>query len=37
LAIAQLGIKAIILEDKPDNDEWEIIHIFVVGVKFAPG
>ncbi|MBT3188886.1 MAG: aldehyde ferredoxin oxidoreductase [Anaerolineae bacterium] len=34
LAIAQLGIKAIILEDKPINDAWQIIHISAEGVKF---
>ncbi len=36
LAITQLGIKALILEDKPDDDAWQIIHISAEGVEFHP-
>lgn len=36
LALAHLGIKALILEDKPDNDVWQVIHISAKGVNFEP-
>ncbi|MEN8173580.1 MAG: aldehyde ferredoxin oxidoreductase C-terminal domain-containing protein [Chloroflexota bacterium] len=36
LAIAHLGIKALILEDKPKDDQWQIIYLSAGGVKFIP-
>lgn len=36
LALTQLGIKALILEDKPADDEWQIICLSAEGVKFEP-
>jgi len=36
LALTHLGIKALILEDKPDDDAWQIIHISAEGVNFEP-
>ncbi len=36
LAITHLGIKALILEDKPENDEWQILHLSADGVTFDP-
>ncbi len=35
LAITHIGIKALILEDKPDDDEWQIIHLSDA-VEFEP-
>jgi len=36
LAITYLGIKAIILEDKPEDDAWQIIHLSKKGAIFEP-
>lgn len=36
LQLAFLGIKALILEDKPDNDEWSVLLINKEGIKFIP-
>lgn len=36
LALTHLGIKALILEDKPDDDEWQIIRLSVDGAEFEP-
>ena len=36
LAITHLGIKALILEDKPDDGEWQIIHLSTTGAIFEP-
>jgi aldehyde:ferredoxin oxidoreductase len=36
LAITHLGIKALILEDKPENDEWQILHLSADGATFDP-
>jgi len=36
LALTHLGIKALVLEGKPDDDAWQIIHISAEGVKFDP-
>lgn len=33
-ALAHLGIRALIIEDKPDNDAWQLIHISAEGVIF---
>jgi len=32
--LAKLGIKALILEDRPENDNWVVIHISKDGVRF---
>lgn len=34
--LARLGIKAIILEDKPEGDNYSLLHITKDGVKFLP-
>ncbi|NOY99525.1 MAG: aldehyde ferredoxin oxidoreductase [Chloroflexi bacterium] len=36
LALTHLGIKALILEDKPAGEEWKIIHLSADGVRFEP-
>ena len=36
LAITHIGIKALILEDKPDDDEWQIIRLSAAAVEFEP-
>lgn len=36
LAITHLGIKALILEDKHDDDEWQIIRLSADAVEFEP-
>ena len=36
LAITQLGIKALILEDKPAGDDWQILHLSASGARFDP-
>ena len=36
LAITHLGIKALILEDKPENDEWQILRLSADGATFDP-
>ncbi|MFH1636711.1 MAG: aldehyde ferredoxin oxidoreductase C-terminal domain-containing protein [Chloroflexota bacterium] len=36
LAITHLGIKALILEDKPDDDEWQVIRLSATGAEFEP-
>ena len=36
LALTHLGIKALILEDKPDSDEWQILHLSADGATFEP-
>ena len=36
LAITHIGIKALILEDKPENDEWQILHLSADGATFEP-
>ena len=37
LQLVRLGIKAMILEDKPEDDDWSIIHISPEGVRFEDG
>lgn len=32
--LAQLGIKALIIEDRPENDHWQIIHLSNKGIRF---
>jgi aldehyde:ferredoxin oxidoreductase len=34
LNLVSLGIKALIIEDKPENNEWSILHISREGIKF---
>jgi len=34
--LAKLGIKALILEDRPEDDNWVVIHISKDGVRFDP-
>lgn len=34
--LANLGIKALILEDRPEDDNWKVIHISKDGVRFDP-
>ncbi|MDX1414213.1 MAG: aldehyde ferredoxin oxidoreductase C-terminal domain-containing protein [Candidatus Promineifilaceae bacterium] len=36
LQLTQLGIKALILEDQPQDDEWWILHLSAAGVHFEP-
>lgn len=36
LHLAHLGIKALILEDKPENGEWSILLVDHHGIKFEP-
>ena len=36
LAIIHLGIKVLILEDKPENDDWQILHLSTDGATFEP-
>ena len=36
LAVARLGIKALLLEDRPDDDRWWVIVIDGDGVRFEP-
>ncbi len=36
LALTYLGIKALILEDKPDDEGWQIIHLSMDGAEFEP-
>ena len=33
-ALAALGIKALIFEDKPETDSWTLLHVSAEGVKF---
>ncbi len=35
-ALAQLGIKALIIEDEPDQEEWWVLHLSVDGAEFDP-
>ena len=35
LALAHLGIKALIFEDKPETETWSLVHISAEGVRFA--
>ncbi len=37
LYMAFLGIKALIIEDKPDNDDWSILLVNHEGIKFESG
>ncbi len=37
LQIINLGIKALILEDQPEDEGWWIIHVSADGVRFDPG
>jgi aldehyde:ferredoxin oxidoreductase len=32
--LAQLGIKALIIEGRPEDDEWQVIHLSKEGVRF---
>jgi aldehyde:ferredoxin oxidoreductase len=34
LALAHLGIKALIFEDKPETETWSLVHISAEGVRF---
>ncbi len=36
LALARLGIKALILEDRPDDADWWVLHLSADGVRFDP-
>ena len=36
MALVMLGIKALILEDKPDGDDWWILELNKQGVHFTP-
>ncbi len=36
LALARLGIKALILEDRPAGDDWQVLHLSAEGVRFDP-
>ena len=36
LQMAMLGIKALIIEDKPVDDEWSILFVDHTGIKFEP-
>ncbi|NJD58630.1 MAG: aldehyde ferredoxin oxidoreductase [Anaerolineales bacterium] len=36
LQMALLGIKAILIEDKPDNNEWSILFVDHEGIRFEP-
>ncbi|MGB9641029.1 MAG: aldehyde ferredoxin oxidoreductase N-terminal domain-containing protein, partial [Anaerolineales bacterium] len=36
LKLVYLGIKALIFEDQPENDNWQIIHISKNTIKFEP-
>jgi len=36
LALTHLGIKALILEDRPETDEWSILLLTTEGAKFLP-
>ena len=36
LAVARLGIKALLLEDRPDDDRWSVIVITPEDVRFEP-
>jgi aldehyde:ferredoxin oxidoreductase len=35
-ALAHLGIKALIIEDRPENDNWWLLHLSSEGVRFEP-
>ena len=34
--LTQLGIKALIVEGRPEEDDWQIIHLSKEGVRFDP-
>jgi aldehyde:ferredoxin oxidoreductase len=34
LQLVSLGVKALIIEDKPDGDDWSILHVSKDGVRF---
>lgn len=36
IKLARMGIKAIVIEDKPEGDDYSLIHITKDGVKFLP-
>ncbi|RME07769.1 MAG: aldehyde ferredoxin oxidoreductase [Anaerolineae bacterium] len=36
LALAHLGVKALILEDRPEDNEWQVIVLSAAGVRFEP-
>jgi aldehyde:ferredoxin oxidoreductase len=36
LALTHLGIKALIIEDRPADDEWQILYLSAEGVAFEP-
>jgi aldehyde:ferredoxin oxidoreductase len=36
LAMTSLGIKALILEDKPQTDDWQVLHLSKQGARFEP-
>ena len=36
LAVAQLGLKALLLEDRPEDDRWSVIVVSPQGVRFDP-
>jgi aldehyde:ferredoxin oxidoreductase len=36
LHLVSIGIKALILEDKPDDDVWSVLHVTQEGIQFEP-